>query len=109
MFSRYSLLPFDKFGRSTVAVAHASGIYISGKLHPAKPASGLVARQELFDIISHRTLAAVHRRGRSRSKRQYQFLALQLVARTAVREPVPEGFFHPTLQYRRCGIPEHRK
>ena len=109
MFYRYRLLLFDEFRRGTIAVAYASGIYISGKLHLAKTAGRLVAGQELFDVITHGSLAAVHRFGRTRSKRQYELLAFQFVARAAVRESVTESLFHPAFQYRRCRVPEHGK
>ena len=109
MSVRCNLLLSDEFGRSTVAITHATSIYISGKFHLAKPAGRLVTGQEIFDVIAHCALAAIHRFGRTRGKRQYELLAFQFVARTAVGETVPEGFFHPTLQNGGRGVPEHGK
>ena len=109
MFHRCSILLPDKFGRGAATVTDAAGIYVSGKLHLAKPAGSLVAGQEFVDGIAHVPVMTIHRFGSSRCKRKNEFLALQFVARIAVGETVLKSLFHPTFQYRRCGIPENGK
>ena len=109
MFHGLRFLRFDLFWRRPRTIAHPAGEDISGKLHPAQFAGGLVAGQEFVDRVAHRPFVGIHLRRGARREREHQFLAFQFVARASVREPVPEGLFHPALQQRRGAVPEYRK
>ena len=109
MFHGLRFLRFDLFWRRPRTIAHPAGEDISGKLHPAQFAGGLVAGQEFVDRVAHWPFVGIHFRRGARREREHQFLAFQFVARASVREPVPEGLFHPALQQRRGAVPEYRE